>query len=90
MITLVPIREVEDTVVRRLAPPLTEILSQEVEVATTPLLPPGGWSRSLRQYLASAVLALVPVSARGNRALGIAGADLTAPPEAGVLRLATR
>ena len=79
MITVVPIGEVEDAVVQSLAPPLTEILGQEAEVAGTLLLPREGWSRSRRQYLASALLALVPVPARGNRALGIAGADLYAP-----------
>jgi archaemetzincin len=79
MITLVPIGEVEDTAVQSLAPPLTEILGQEAEVAGTLLLPEDGWSRSRRQYLASAILALVPVPARGNRALGITSADLYAP-----------
>jgi len=79
MITLVPIGEVEDTVVKSLAPPLTEILGQETEVAGTLLLPREGWNRTRRQYLASALLALVPVPARGNRALGIADVDLYAP-----------
>ena len=79
MIALVPIGEVEDTTVQSLAPPLAEILGQEVEIATTPLQPRGGWSRSRRQYLASALLALVPVPARGNRALRITSADLYAP-----------
>lgn len=79
MITLVPIGEVEDTVLRSMAPPLTEILGQEAEVTGTPLLPREGWSRSRRQYLASALMALVPVPALGNRALGIADADLYAP-----------
>ena len=77
MITLVPIGEVEDTVLKSLAPPLAEILGQKMEVANTPLSPRGG--RSRRQYLASAILALVPVPARGNRALGITSADLYAP-----------
>src|SRR5512136_806821 len=79
MITLVPIGKVKDTVLKSLAPPLTEILGQEAEVAGTLLLPEDGWSRSRRQYLASALLALVPVPARGDRALGIADADLYAP-----------
>ena len=79
MITLVPIGEVEDTVLKSLAPPLTEILGQEAEVAGTLPLPRGGWSQSRRQHLASALLALVPVPAPGNRALGITGADLYAP-----------
>src|SRR5512136_2327680 len=79
MITLVPIGKVKDTVLKSLAPPLTEILGQEAEVAGTLLLPEDGWSRSRRQYLASALLALVPVPARGDRALGIASVDLYAP-----------
>lgn len=79
MITLVPIGEVEDAKIKTLAPPLTEILGQEAEVAGTLLQPREGWSRSRRQYLASALLALVPIPARGNRALGIADADLYAP-----------
>ena len=79
MITLVPIGEVEDATVKSLAPPLTEILGQEAKVASTLLLPREGWSRTRRQYLASALLALVPVPARGDRALGIADADLYAP-----------
>lgn len=79
MITLVPIGEVEDTVLKSLTPPLTEILGQEVEAAGPLLLPEDGWSRSRRQYLAAALLALVPVPARGARALGIADADLYAP-----------
>ncbi len=79
MITLVPIGKVKDTVLKGLAPPLAEILGQEAEVAGTLLLPEDGWSRSRRQYLASALLALVPVPARGDRALGIVDADLYAP-----------
>ena len=79
MIALVPIGEVEDTRVKSLARPLTEILGQEGEVAGTLLLPENGWSRSRCQYLASALLALVPVPARWNRALGIANVDLYAP-----------
>lgn len=54
MITLIPIGEVEDTVLQSLAPPLTEILGQDAEAAGAPLLPKDGWSRSRRQYLASA------------------------------------
>jgi archaemetzincin len=79
MITLVPIGEVEDAILKSLAPPLTEILGQAVEVAGTLPLPRGDWSQSRRQHLASSLLALVPTPARGNRALGIAGADLYAP-----------
>ena len=78
MTTLVPIGNVKDTVFKGMAPPLTEILGREAEVAGTLLLPEDGWSRSRRQYLASALLALVPVPARGDRALGIADVDLYA------------
>src|SRR5512136_2008753 len=66
MITLVPIGKVKDTVLKSLAPPLTEILGQDAEVAGTLLLPEDGWSRSRRQYLASALLALVPGPATGQ------------------------
>ena len=59
MITLVPIGKVKDTVLKGLSPPLTEILGQEMEAASPLLLPEDGWSRSRRQYLASALLALV-------------------------------
>lgn len=79
MIRLVPIREVKDTVLKSMAPLLTEILGQEAEIAGALPLPEDGWSRSRRQYLASALLALVPVPARGDRALGIADVDLYAP-----------
>jgi archaemetzincin len=79
MIALVPIGQVEDAVFKSLAPPLTGILGQEAEVAKTTPLPSGGWIRSRRQYLASTLLALVPVPARGDRALGIATVDLYAP-----------
>ncbi|MDM8000488.1 MAG: archaemetzincin family Zn-dependent metalloprotease [Dehalococcoidia bacterium] len=79
MITLVPIGEVKDAVLKSLAPPLAEIFAQETEVAGPLLLPQGGWSRTRRQYLASALLALVPFPARGDRALGIADVDLYAP-----------
>ena len=79
MITLVPIGKVKDTVLQSLAPPLTEILGHEVQVAGPLPLPGDGWSLSRRQYLASALLALVPVPARGDQALGIADVDLYAP-----------
>lgn len=79
MITLVPVGEVENAVPKSLAPPLMEILGQEAEVAGPLPLPEDGWSLSRRQYLASALLALVPVPARGNRALGIANVDLYTP-----------
>lgn len=42
MITLFPIGEVKDTVLQSLAPPLTEIMSQEAEVAGRLSLPQAG------------------------------------------------
>jgi len=66
MITLIPIGEVEVTILKGLAPPLTEILGQEAEVAGTPLLLTGGWNQSRHQYLASAILTLVPSPSTGQ------------------------
>ena len=70
MITLVPIGDVEESVLRSLAPPLAEILGQQAEVAVALILPQGGWSRSRRQYLASALLVLVSRSGTGEPGSG--------------------
>jgi archaemetzincin len=79
MIRLAPIGEVDKAIVKTLATRVAEHFGQRVEVASKAALPEGGWSQDRQQYLAAALLPLVPSPGPGNRALGITNADLYAP-----------
>ena len=79
MILLIPIGEVEAASLEILRQSLAEVFGSGIQMGGRVLLPQQGWDPDRGQYLASALLALVPSPAWGNRALGVVDVDLFAP-----------
>jgi archaemetzincin len=79
MITLVPIGEVDESLLENLGASLEEIFGQEIRVEEKMRLPEESWHRDRRQYLASSILAVLsPPSSSLDRVLGVVDVDLFA------------
>ena len=78
MILLVPIGEVEEATLETLGQSLAQVFGSRIEIGDRVLLAQSGDPRR-GQYRASTLLALVPSSASGNRALGVVDVDIFAP-----------
>ncbi len=78
MVLLTPMGEVEGAGLEALAESLSNVFGPPVRIGDRLPLPQGAWERRRSQYLASALLALVPSPAPGNRALGVVDVDIYA------------
>jgi archaemetzincin len=79
MITLVPIGEMEKSVLKTLGQPLTEAFGQKTRVGDSIKLTDKGWDQHRNQHLASMLLAGLPTPGSGDRVLGVVDVDIFAP-----------
>lgn len=79
MITLVPIGDVDKSLLESLKAPLEEIFGQKTRIADEIQMPKESWHTDRGQYLASSILAVLPsLSLSVDRVLGIVDVDLFA------------
>jgi len=79
MIVLIPVGEVEGTVLETLGRALAEAFGQETQIGDNMPVPWGSYIHGRSQYLASPLLSLIPLPGSGNRALGVVDVDIFAP-----------
>jgi archaemetzincin len=79
MITIVPIGEVDESLLESSGASLEEIFGQKTRIANKMQLPKESWHRDRSQYLASSILAVLsPPSSSLDRVLGVVDVDLFA------------
>lgn len=79
MIVLIPIGEIEETVLETLGRVLAEAFGQETQIGDNIPIPQESYYHGRHQYLASPLLSLIPLPGSGNRALGVIDVDIFAP-----------
>ncbi len=79
MITLTPIENVEETILKSLRLVLAEVFGQETRMGDEITMPEEVYNHSRDQYLASALLSLIPLPDPGSRTLGVADVDIFSP-----------
>jgi len=79
MITLIPIGEIEESALEALKQPLAEVFGQQTQIGSGLELSRESYNLQRRQYLATAILNLIPLPPADDRMLGIVDADLFAP-----------
>lgn len=80
MIVLIPIGEVEETVLKNLRHSLAKVFKQEAKIESAMAPPKRRWYEPRGKYLVSVVLAAIPRPTHpGDRSLGVIDVDLFAP-----------
>ncbi len=79
MITMVPIGEVDKSILETLGQPLTEAFGQRSHVEDGIKLPQESWDQRRGQCLASTLLAELPPPNPGDRIFGVVDVDIFAP-----------
>ena len=78
MIVLIPIGEIEETILETLGQALAEVFGQGTQIGDNMPIPRESYIHSRSQYLASPFLSLIPLPGSGNRALGVVDVDIFA------------
>ena len=79
MIKLLPIDKIDNDILEALKSPLEKVFGQSTLIGNRMTLPGESWNERRGQHLASMLLALIPFSRPGDRALGIVDVDIFAP-----------
>lgn len=79
MIVLIPVGEIEESVLENLEETLAEAFGQETQTGSGVPLPRESYHRSRNQYLASVLISLIPAPGSGDRALGVVDVDIFTP-----------
>src|ERR1035437_4640213 len=78
MITLVPVGEIDQSILGALGDRLEQTFAQPVRIASGLALPKAAGDTHLQQYLSTHILARLPKSVGKDRVLGVADVDLYA------------
>ena len=78
MITLVPVGELDPTILKALSIRLETVFGQPLQITACIGLPEGAWDPQRQQYLSARILARLPKSVGKDRVLGMADVDLYA------------
>ena len=79
MIVLIPIGNIEKSILEVLRHPLEEVFGQITQIGDSVVLSRESWDEHRDQYLASILLSSIPPPKSGDRTLGVVDVDIFAP-----------